>query len=258
MAEPGAFALGQDDPPPVLIEGAGGGGAIVLSCEHGGRALPGCLAHRAPAPADMDRHIAWDVGAAETARRIAERLAAPLALQPYSRLVVDSNRPRHAADLAPPVSDGTPVPFNQGLDEAELDARWSAIHQRFHRRVGSLIAERRPRAFASIHSFTPQLRGGAPRPMAVGLLVRRDPGFAQAVAAALGRLAPEAPVAMNAPYAIEDDSDYTIPVHGEGRGLPHVLVEIRNDLIADRAGISQWGALIASALAEAVAALGEG
>jgi predicted N-formylglutamate amidohydrolase len=255
MAELIGFRMASDDPPPFAVEQADGGDAIVLCCEHGGRALPRCLADRVPPAEDMARHIAWDVGAGETARLVSDRLTAPLALQPYSRLVVDSNRPRHAADLAPAVSDGSAIPFNQGLDAAELDARWHAIHQPFHRTVDRLIASRRPRAFVAIHSFTPQLKGSAPRTMSVGLLVRRDPSLALATAAALGRLAPNDLVEMNAPYAIEDDSDYTIPVHAEPRALAHVLIEIRNDLIADQAGIARWAGLIAVALAEATAAL---
>jgi predicted N-formylglutamate amidohydrolase len=258
MEDSDGFRLAPDDPAPFTVHTAGGGGQIVLCCEHGGRAVPRCLADRAPGPEDMDRHIAWDVGAAPTAWLIADRLSAPLALQTYSRLVIDSNRPRNAPDLAPEVSDGSVIPFNRSLDAAEIEGRWSAIHQPFHAAVDRLVATRRPRAFVAVHSFTPQLRGGALRPMAVGLLVRRDPAFALAIAAALGELAPDTPVAMNAPYEIEDDSDYTIPVHAEPRGLAHVLIEIRNDLIADAAGVERWGALVAAALSSALATMDRG
>jgi predicted N-formylglutamate amidohydrolase len=257
MQDPTGFRLAPDDPQPFAVQLRDGVGQIVLSCEHGGQALPRCLDNRALAPDDMDRHIAWDVGAGPTARLVSERLDAPLALQPYSRLVVDSNRPRHAVDLAPAVSDGSVIAFNHSLDQSELELRWSAIHQPFHAKVDQLVETRRPRAFVSIHSFTPQLRDGAPRPMAVGLLVRRDPAFAVAFAAALGELAPNELIAMNAPYQIEDDSDYTIPIHAEPRGLAHVLIELRNDLIADQAGIERWGSLISAALAQAVAALND-
>jgi predicted N-formylglutamate amidohydrolase len=255
MQDRTGFRLAPDDPQPFAVQMRDGVGQIVLCCEHGGRALPRCLDDRAPAPDDMDRHIAWDVGAGPMARLVSEQLDTPLALQPYSRLVVDSNRPRHAVDLAPSVSDGSVIRFNQSLDQSQLEMRWSAIHQPFHAKVDQLIAARRPRAFVSIHSFTPQLRDGAPRPMAVGLLVRRDPAFALAFAAAIGELAPNELIVMNAPYEIEDDSDYTIPVHAEPQGLAHVLIEMRNDLIADQAGIERWGSLISTALAQAVVAV---
>lgn len=246
------FWLTEDDPDPFVIRAGGGG--IVLCCEHGGRALPACLALDAPPPEDMNRHIAWDVGAAAVADRVAARLGAPLATQPYSRLVIDSNRPRQSPDLAPPVSDGSRIPFNSGLTETALDVRWAAIHQPFHAAVAALIDAGRPHAFASIHSFSPRLRGGPARPMSVGLLVRRDPAFADAIFTALARLTPADRVVMNEPYRIEDESDYTIPVHAEARGLDHALIEIRNDLISDEAGLERWSGLIAEALAEATTA----
>jgi len=246
-----AFALDAADPPPVEIVRPRAPRPLVLTCEHGGNALPAHLAGRAPAPADMARHIAWDVGAAAVARGLAARLQAALCLQRYSRLVIDCNRPRHAPDLAPAVSDGTPVPFNATLSEPDLDARWTAIHAPFHAAVAGLLDARPGGALVAVHSFTPRLRGGPPRPMMAGLLVRQDPTLAEALQRALAASAPDAAVVLNQPYAIEDASDYTIPVHAERRGLPHVLIEIRNDLIATPAGVARWTALLADALAPA-------
>jgi predicted N-formylglutamate amidohydrolase len=240
------------DPVPAELVNAAAPGALVLTCEHGGRALPRALASGAPGPRDMARHIAWDVGAAALARRLAQRLGAPLALQPYSRLVIDCNRPRHAADLAPAVSDGTPVPFNQGLEESELDIRWQTIHQPFHAAVARLLDARSPAALVAVHSFAPRLRGGPPRRMMAGLLARADLRLAEALHAALLAAEPGLAVVLNAPYRIEDDSDYTIPVHGERRGLPHVLIEVRNDLIARPAGVARWTGLLPRAFGEAL------
>ena len=246
-----AFALDAADPPPVEIVGSRASRPLVLSCEHGGRALPAHLAERAPGPEDMARHIAWDIGAAEVARGLADRLGAALCLQPYSRLVIDCNRPRHAPDLAPAVSDGTRVPFNAGLAKSERDARWTAIHAPFHAALAGLLDARPGAALVAVHSFTPCLRGGASRPMMAGLLVRRDRRLAEGLMRELAARAPEVAVVFNQPYRIEDDSDYTIPVHGERRGLPHVLIEIRSDLIAEAAGVGRWTALLADALAAA-------
>ena len=246
-----AFALDAADPPPVEIVGSRAPRPLVLTCEHGGRALPKRLIGRAPGPEDMTRHIAWDVGAAEVTRGLADRLGAALCLQSYSRLVIDCNRPRHAADLAPAVSDGTRVPFNAGLAESERDARWTAIHAPFHAAVTDLLDSRPGAALVAVHSFTPRLRGGAARSMMAGLLVRRDRTLAEALMRELAARAPKVAVVFNQPYRIEDDSDYTIPVHGERRGLPHVLIEIRSDLIADAAGVGRWTALLADALAAA-------
>jgi predicted N-formylglutamate amidohydrolase len=243
--------LDAADPAPVEIVGPRAPRPLVLTCEHGGRALPARLAGRAPGAEDLARHIAWDVGAAGVARGLADRLGAALCLQRYSRLVIDCNRPRHAPDLMPAVSDGTEVPFNARIDESERDARWEAIHAPFHAAVADLLDARPGAALVAVHSFTPRLRGGAPRPMLAGLLVRRDRTLADALMRALAARTPEGAVVFNQPYAIEDDSDYTIPVHGERRGLPHVLVEIRSDQIADPAGVARWTALLADALAAA-------
>ena len=246
-----AFALDAADPPPVEIVGPRAPRPLVLTCEHGGRALPARLAGRAPGPEDMARHIAWDVGAAEVARGLADRLGAALCLQPYSRLVIDCNRPRHAADLAPAVSDGTQVPFNAGLAEAERDARWTAIHAPFHAAVAGpprRPPRRRARRRAQLHSPPARRRpaaddGGAPGPA--------GPDAGRSPDARARRPRPGRGRRLQPALPIEDDSDYTIPVHGERRGLPHVLIEIRSDLIADAAGVARWTALLADALAAA-------
>lgn len=246
------FSLAAGDPSPVELVNAAGAAPVVLTCEHGGRSLPAALADRAPGPDDMARHIAWDVGAAALARGLSERLGAALAMQSYSRLAIDCNRPRHAADLALAMSDGTAVPFNDNLDQAELDARWDAIHAPFHRAIAGLLDARERVALVAIHSFTPRMRGGPPRAMNAGFLARTDLRLAESLRARLMRVEPGLSVALNEPYCIEDDSDYTIPVHGETRGLPHVLIEVRSDMIEHPAGVARWTSLLTVALADAL------
>lgn len=248
------FALAPGDPPPVELIGGHRRGSVVLTCEHGGREMPDALRHGAPPEYEMARHIAWDLGAEATARQMAHTLEAPLVIQRYSRLVIDCNRPRHAPDLTPAQSDGTEIPFNSMIGEIGLEARWQAIHAPFHHALAGLLDDRaaRPTALVAVHSFNPRLREGSARPWHVGLLARTDMALAEALAGVLGCHAPDAAVAFNEPYRIEDDSDYTIPVHGEARGLPHVLIEIRNDLIRDPEGTAYWGALLARSIAEAL------
>lgn len=237
------------DPPPLTLVNAGGSTpTLVLTCEHGGRAVPAVLAGGTPPAADMERHIAWDVGAADVAKILAERLDVPLALQPFSRLVIDCNRPRTALDLVPDNNDGSIIPFNQDLDHDALEARWQAIHQPFHQAVAGLIEARERPALLAVHSFTRQLRGQPPRSMAIGLIVRQDKTFAHRLGDAIGAIEPDLEIAYDAPYQIEDASDYTIPTHGEARGLPHILLEIRNDLIADQPGIDAMAGLLSRAL----------
>ncbi|MGI9417341.1 MAG: N-formylglutamate amidohydrolase [Geminicoccaceae bacterium] len=240
--------LNASDPSPFALVNAAGRARLVLTCEHGGRAVPAALASGGPPAADMDRHIAYDVGAVEVATILAERLDAPLALQPFSRLVIDCNRPRHAQDLAPDISDGSVIPFNQGLDDAARDARWQAIHQPFHQAVTGLINVRENPALLAVHSFTRQLRSKAPRAMAIGLIARQDKTFSCRLGDAITSIQPDLEIAFDAPYQIEDSSDYTIPTHGEARGLPHLLLEIRNDLIADQPGVEAMADLLARAL----------
>ena len=250
-AAPG-FSICSADPEPVERVCARGGAPLVLTCEHGGRAVPASLAGGVPAPKDMDRHIAWDIGAAEVARGVAKKLDSALVIQRYSRLVIDCNRPRHASDLTPEISDGTRIPFNVNLGETEIDARWRSIHQPFHQAVARLLDARGKVALVAVHSFTRKLRNGAPRPMEVGLSARKDLELAHTLGRELLREDPELHVAFDAPYRIRSDSDYTIPVHAEARRLPHVLLEVRNDLIADAAGVSRWIVMLSTALTRAL------
>jgi predicted N-formylglutamate amidohydrolase len=196
----------------------------------------------------MARHIAYDVGAAEVAHGLSAQIDAALAVQPYSRLVIDCNRPRYASDLTPAMRDGSTIPFNQIVDEAERQTRWQTIHQPFHRAVTDLLDTRGPVALVAVHSFTPQMRNSAPRTMAAGLLVRQDHWFAETLRQGLLEHEPNLAIVFNAPYTIDDESDYTIPVHGEARRLPHVLLEIRNDLITDPTGVQRWVDLLSAAL----------
>jgi len=254
--------LGADEPPPVEVLNPGGAARVVLACEHAGRAIPRRLGDLGLAPAEMDRHIAWDIGAAAVARRMAAGLDACLVLQRYSRLVVDCNRPREAPDAIPTASDGTTVPANVGLPDAERAARWHEIHEPFHAALSAQIEARRDRETAAlslitVHSFTPHL-GGVRRPWALGLLRRHDQGLAARLLAALRALAPGETLAINRPYEIDDLTDYTIPVQAERRGLPNVLIEIRNDLIADEAGQARYADMLVAAIRTILGGRGEG
>lgn len=245
--------LAAADPEPVEVLRADGASAFVLSCEHGGRAIPSRLGDLGLAAGEIDRHIGWDIGAEAVARGLSAALDAALVLQRYSRLVIDCNRPRAAADCIPPVSDGTEVPANRALDSGARRRRWDEIYRPFHAALAALLNRRvetgKRAALVAVHSFTPRLavQGGA-RPWHLGLLWRRNGGLAEALMAALGRAAPELVIAHNQPYRIDDASDFTIPVHGEARAIPHVLLEIRQDQIVTPDGQARWTRLLADAL----------
>lgn len=256
--EQSASLLSDRDPAPAEIVNPDGLSVFVLTCEHAGRHVPARLRDLGIPPAEMERHIAYDIGADGLARSLSAMLDAPLVLQRFSRLVVDCNRPFDAPDCFPAASDGTAVPANENLTEQERRQRFEEIHQPFHRAVGDLLGRRagtsRPTILASIHSFTPQLAAGPPRPWHLGALSNRDRRFAERFIATIQARHPEIPCAHNQPYLVDDRTDYTIPIHGEARGLPHLLLEVRHDLISDSAGQERWSTLISDSLAASAAA----
>ena len=245
--------LSASDPDPVEWINPDSASRFFLTCEHAGRAVPSALRDLGVAPQEMDRHIAYDVGAEGVARGLAERLAAPLVLQRYSRLVIDCNRPFEAADCIVQMSDGTAVPANADLSEEERRSRFSEIHEPLHSAIAAALDRRQADAvqtvLVSVHSFTPVMRAtGAVRDFELGLLYNRDARFAERLAQTFRAANPDVSVRLNAPYHVDDESDYTIPVHGERRGIAHVLVEIRNDLIQNAGGQEEWAERLADPL----------
>ena len=251
--------LSAQDPAPVEVDNPDSTSPIFLVCEHAGRAVPQRLGDLGVSPSDMDRHIAWDVGAGPVARLMAENLGATLVRQNFSRLVIDCNRPLDAESCIPPVSDQTPVPANQGLSESQRRRRFDDIHRPFHDRVAGLLDARagqgRPTLLVAVHSYTKRLNGGPERPWHLGLLYNRDDTLAHRLMPHLAKRAPDLNLVFNEPYSVDDYTDYTIPVHGETRGLPHVLLEIRNTEIRDDAGQAYWAGLLSDALGDVVEAM---
>jgi predicted N-formylglutamate amidohydrolase len=252
----GARLLAKSDPDPVEVANPNGASPIVLVCEHAGRAVPAALHGLGIAAADMDRHIAYDIGAEGLARKLSKRLDATLVLQRYSRLVIDCNRPFEAADCMPEASDGTAIPLNCALADTDRVLRFEEIHRPFHDTIGQLLdlrqRDKRPAVIATIHSFTPRF-AGKDRPWRLGVCFNRDSSFATRFMHAFRAANPAIMAARNEPYTVDDISDYTIPVHGERRELPHVLLEVRNDELADAEGQARWARLIACGLTEALA-----
>jgi predicted N-formylglutamate amidohydrolase len=245
--------LGEGEPLPVEVVNPTGRGDYVLVCEHAGQAVPRRLGDLGLPPGEIDRHIGWDIGAEAVARSLSRKLDAPLLLQRYSRLVIDCNRPFDASDCIPPVSDGTAVPANASLAPEAREERWRTIHEPFHDRIAKIIDWRLEKGEAvrlvAVHSFTPRKRiSDGDRPWLLSLLHGPDARLAKALAMALGgETAKAINLTFNAPYIVDHQSDYTLPVHGERRALPNVLLEIRQDQISDADGQQRWADLLANA-----------
>lgn len=247
--------LQAHEPQPFETCNQNGSSPLVLTCEHAGRRIPEALGDLGIAPEEMERHIAYDIGAEQVARRLSTALKAVLVLQPYSRLVTDCNRPETAPDCIPEISDGTEIRANRGLTAPERRTRFDCIHRPFHDEVQRHLDQRQSSGavLIALHSFTPRLRNkGQDRPWHVGLLHNRDAGLSRQLMPILGHCDPALKLAYNEPYRVDDFSDYTIPVHGERRGIPHVLIEIRNDLIADASGQDYFAELFATVIGRAL------
>jgi predicted N-formylglutamate amidohydrolase len=249
--------LDANDPPPFTRLNPEGGPRFLLTCDHASRAVPRHMQGLGLAADDLSRHIAWDIGAGEVTRHLAERLDAPAFLAGYSRLVIDCNRPLTSPTSIPPVSDGSEILANQGVTAAEATTRAEALFWPYHRQVAGaldrLIAGGEIPIFVAIHSFTPQLDGGLQRPWHIGLLWEHDGRLVAPLQAAFSALVPGICIGDNEPYAIVGPSDYSIPEHGQRRGLPHIEIEIRQDLIDTPEGATLWAGRVAEALETACA-----
>lgn len=236
-----------DEPPAVEVVNTEGRSSLVLVCDHASNRIPRRLGVLGLEPAQLSDHIAWDPGAAEVARRLATLLDAPLVLSGYSRLVVDCNRLPANPESIPEQSAGVSIPGNCGLTPQERDIRLRGMFWPYHRAIETLLDERfhRPSLLFSIHSFTAIL-DGEERPWPIGVSCGHDRRLARLMREALTQHL-GAVVGDNEPYPIDVDVDYTIPVHGEGRGLPHVMIEIRQDGIRTTAGAATWAARLAEA-----------
>lgn len=241
--------LQPDEPAPLEIHNSEAASDFFLICEHAGRLLPRSAGSLGLPESELTRHIAWDIGARDVAIALADRLAAPLFMQRYSRLFCDCNRKPHVASFAPEVSEATVIPGNQGLSQAERQRRAEAVFWPFHNGVTEVLdrrrAQQRRTLLVTIHSFTPVFLGKN-RPWQVGVMFRKDRDFAPAITQWLTDNT-DFTVGINEPYKVSDD-DYAVPVHGESRDLPHVEFEIRNDLIPDRQAADKWAELLAQAL----------
>ncbi len=245
MTEPPFRVVGQDRPSRWLI-----------TCDHATNRVPIWVngGDLGIAPEDMARHIAYDVGAAGVAEKLAERLNAPAILSGFSRLVIDPNRPDDDPTLLMRLYDGTVIPANKRADTVERTRRMDRLYRPYHHACETLAATRPDRCICSIHSFTPQLRGRPPRPWQIGILYAFEE-------AALGPAMVQACrdqgwiTGDNQPYAGYLPGD-SIDQHALSKGRPNLLIELRNDLITTEAGQQEWADRLAPVITSGLSASG--
>jgi predicted N-formylglutamate amidohydrolase len=238
-------------PPFVTLPGDYSRG-VALICDHASKAVPPELNGLGLSPKDLERHIAWDIGAAEVAIFLAARFKLPAVFSGVSRLVIDCNRDPADPASIPREVDRTPIPGNANLkvwDRAERMARWfMPYHNAIDAMMTEALATVKDPVLLSVHSMTPELNGEL-RTWPISLSSHEDKRLSTPMLAALrkriGML-----VGDNQPYALDPKEDYSVPHHAMRRGLRHLQVEFRQDLIATEPGANKWARVFGDALAE--------
>lgn len=252
-----AAIISKQDGDPVEAVNLDGESDIVLICEHAANRIPRALGDLGLDAETLQSHIAWDPGAAELARRMSDLLDAPLFLQRFSRLVYDCNRPLDTESAVPPRSEVYDIPGNAGLSEAERKARQEAVYLPFRDTVAAFIRKRiaagRPPAVITVHTFTPVYLGQQ-RDTELGILHDADARLADAILSLMAG-ANDLLVARNQPYGPEDGVTHTLKVQALGHGLPNVMFEVRNDLVADAAQQRAMAERLSDATTTALATL---
>lgn len=252
-----AALLGEADPAPVWMTQAEGGSDFLLLCDHAGRSIPQRLTDLGLDDAELNRHIACDIGVEGLGRKLAVLLDACCIGQRYSRLVIDCNRYPQDAESVIECSDGTVIPGNQALSAADRAERERSIFEPYHAAISAEIEQRQqrgqPTCLILLHSFTPVWKG-QPRPWQVGVLYHHDTRLAHALLDQLQAAATDDAQLIfgdNEPYTAADGTDYALARYGEKLGLMHVELEIRQDLITDEAGQQHWAGQLARWLVDA-------
>lgn len=234
---------------PVETVNPGAPPGLILIADHASNALPPGYGTLGLDRAEFDRHIAYDIGTAGLTRALASRLDAVAVLSGFSRLLIDPNRGEDDPTLVMKISDGAIIPGNRGVDGAEVARRLDLYYRPYQAAIEAQIARDVRPAIVSIHSFTPQLAGRPPRPWHAGVLWGADEASALKLLGLLRR-DPALCIGANEPY-LGGNPGETLDRIVFPRGLPNLLIEVRNDLIADEAGQAEWADRLAPLIREA-------
>jgi predicted N-formylglutamate amidohydrolase len=275
-----ASLLDADELPSFEIIRSGGSSPFVIVVDHASNRIPRKLGNLGLSVQDrahiLESHFAWDIGIAETARYLSELLDAPCVLQKYSRLVIDCNRPPFhnnsdnfneesiVSEIKQDEMKLISIPCNRNITDVDRQARIRDIFRTYHDAIARLLNQRPNSILIALHSFTPINIHNQLRPMHLGVLYNRVPRLAREILdilrngteanknwvfSSLGQT--ELVIGENEPYRVDDDIDYAIPIHGEKRGIPSVLLEIRQDCISNQRGQIEWAQRLATILPRA-------
>ena len=250
QSAPDSALLSPQDPPPFEIVNGDGAAPLLFLCDHASHVMPKALGTLGLEPAHLERHIAIDIGAAALTRNLAAAFDAPAVLCGYSRLVIDCNRDLRDHTLIREISESTIVPGNRNLSPSDRTARADAVFHPYHAaitaRLDAFEADGVTPAIIAVHSFTPEFRGFS-RPWHVGILSNRDRRIADQL---IDQLAADDTLVVgnNQPYSGLAFSGYTIEAHAIATRLPNAMIEVRQDLVPDAAGIARWSEVLRRAL----------
>ena len=245
--------LTASDGEAVALENATGASGVVLACEHASAVLPAAAGDLGLSAEALSSHIAWDPGALAVARRLSAALDGVLIHQRFSRLIYDCNRPPESPAAMPEKSEIYEIPGNRDLTPAERYARTAALYIPFHDRVSAEVSriagEGRKPVVVTIHTFTP-VYFGKPREVEIGILHDTDSRLADAMLEAT--VGGPYRVERNSPYGPEDGVTHTLRLHALPLGLANVMIEVRNDLVRDDAGVETVSAYLADLISGAL------
>ena len=234
---------------------------FLLLCDHATNFIPNCVSNTRLGlkESELDRHIAYDLGAKNTAIELSKFLRAPLIASNFSRLVIDPNRSKNDPTSIMQIYDGTIIPGNCNLSQNEIKLRWETFYDPYHAAISSFIKNKRKKNLVtylvSIHSFTPQINQQAFRPWHIGVLWDRDTRMSDLIISELTKMK-QFCIGRNKPYSGNLRGD-TLSQHGTLTNLPHVLIEIRNDLILDTTGQKKWADILGGVLNKCITQMKE-
>ncbi len=236
---------------PFIIENENGKSQFIFLCDHASNFIPDEYDNLGLSEKERLDHITWDPGSLKVSQILSKKLDAPIIHSTISRLVIDVNRRHDAKDLMPQISENTKILDNENIDENERERRIKIYHTPYHDAISTLL-DKRQKAGAEIiliamHSFTP-IYNGVSRPWEIGFIPCQDEDFTKQLFLNIKENNPKMNVGWNKPYAAKQGVFYTMHLHADKRKIKGSMVEIRNDEIADEAGVKKWAKIMEKSL----------